>query len=372
MKNTKNDFFKVITSKTGEVAEMLIYGYIGQDFWWDEQLKEQSITDIEVAKALKSLEQAHNRINIRINSLGGSILHGNAIINAIKTSSAEIHTYNDGIAASIAADIWFASPNRHMAKNALLMVHNSLTGIYGNAQELREMADLLDKYTSTTISVMADALGKTAAEIKAAYYDDYKDHWFTAKEAEEEGFIPQVDDYEGEVRIPDAQKMSHSQLLQAFKSHQEKPNTGIISLMRSMLGLPKKESHLITEKSIPMNKEALQQALTEGEISFQEVADILGSSDGFKVEKVATAEQNQMADLITSAVKAATEPLKQKLEALEVDIKKFGDAPGDTPTSIGKGEDEESVNPILKEHRTDLAEMTDLAKDYKNPFSKRF
>ena len=125
----KDRYFQVITAESGGTPEILLYGVIGMD---DFASPDEAITDVEFLKAFRALEMKHDRINIRINSPGGSMYHGNAIVTAIQESKAEIHTYNDGLAASMASTIFLVGDVRHASKNSLLLfisqVHLSCKG----------------------------------------------------------------------------------------------------------------------------------------------------------------------------------------------------------------------------------------------------
>lgn len=64
------------------------------------------------------------RIQVWINSPGGSVVDGYAIYNAILKSNTKVDTYDCGIAASIAAVIFQAGRKRIMADYSILMYHN--------------------------------------------------------------------------------------------------------------------------------------------------------------------------------------------------------------------------------------------------------
>lgn len=65
-----------------------------------------------------------SRIQVWINSPGGSVVDGYAIYNAILKSKTKVDTYNAGIAASISAVIFQAGRKRIMADYSILMYHN--------------------------------------------------------------------------------------------------------------------------------------------------------------------------------------------------------------------------------------------------------
>lgn len=209
------DYFRVVTDTSNNKAEMFLYGYIGQDFWWDEDLNEESITDLAFLKEFRKLEKDYDEIHIRINSPGGSVFHGDAIISAITASDATIHTYNDGMAASMGFDIWVAGDVRHMSENAKNMIHATISMGVGNAKQLRETADMLDKFDEAAIGILAKRTGLTDEEIQTRFYDG-ADHWLTAKDTAELGLIEKAEDYETEETPEDAEKLTHSELIHRY------------------------------------------------------------------------------------------------------------------------------------------------------------
>lgn len=72
-------------------------------------------------------EDKHPYLNLFINSQGGSIYHGIAIINAMRTSQIPIHTVCIGCASSMAANVFIQGMAgfRYMHKNTSLMFHSA-------------------------------------------------------------------------------------------------------------------------------------------------------------------------------------------------------------------------------------------------------
>lgn len=166
---------KVYSDVNLNVGTIYLYGEIGEIDWNDET---NNLTALEVVKTLTAMKAVGvTRVNVRINSRGGYMSEGLAIITALQQSDIEIHTFNDGYAMSMAADIFLAVPleNRHMAKNATLMIHAPVASVYGNAADLRKAADQLDQLSETTIKMMAISTGKSEEEIRTSFYD-YVDH----------------------------------------------------------------------------------------------------------------------------------------------------------------------------------------------------
>ena len=164
-------------------AELLIYGNIG-DRW-----NEDGVVASELVRDLSALEA--DTINLRINSYGGSVTDGLAIYNALRRHKATVNVFVDGVAISCASYIAMAGDTITMAKNSQMMIHAPWTFAYGNSNDMREQADILDRYAKAMASAYADKSGKTY-EDALALLTDGKDHWFLADEAKAEGFADEV------------------------------------------------------------------------------------------------------------------------------------------------------------------------------------
>jgi ATP-dependent protease ClpP protease subunit len=171
-----------VKAKGESRAELSIYGDIGES-WWGE-----SVTAKECCKEIAKIEA--DTIDVRINSYGGAVADGLAIYNALQRHSATIVTHNDGVAMSIASLIFMAGSERHSAENALFMIHAPWGVASGNAADMREMADILDKYAEGMISAYR-ASGLSTETIRGLLTDG-KDHFYTATEAQADGFVTDV------------------------------------------------------------------------------------------------------------------------------------------------------------------------------------
>lgn len=176
----------VINKLSASVAEVLLYGYIDN----------YDVSAGDFVKELRGLEKDYSTINVRINSGGGSVFEGFAIYNAMKQSKATIHTFIDGLAASMASIIALAGQKVHMSKMARLMTHQPSSGSYGNSEELRKNADLLDGLEKTMCAIYAGKTGKSMEDCKTAFLNG-KDNWFSAEDALEAGLVDEVYDADG-------------------------------------------------------------------------------------------------------------------------------------------------------------------------------
>jgi len=171
-----------IKDKSPEKAEIWIYEQIGEDFWTGGGTTAKSFQK-ELSKISAS------QIDLHINSPGGEVFDGITIYNLIKQHPANVTTYIDGLAASIASVIALAGDRIIMAENALYMMHNPFGFVMGTAAEMRSMADVLDKVSGSIIGTYAGKSGKTDDEIKALLDAET---WMSADEAMEFGFVDEI------------------------------------------------------------------------------------------------------------------------------------------------------------------------------------
>lgn len=164
-------------------AEVFIYGDIGES-WWDE-----TVTARDFVKEVAALDVDH--LTVRINSVGGSVPDGLAIYNALRRHPAHVTVAVDGMAMSIASLIAMAGDSVEMAENAILMIHAPWTYASGNSADMREAADMLDKWAEAMATSYAAKTGKDAAEILALLTDG-EDHYYTAAEALADKFVDAV------------------------------------------------------------------------------------------------------------------------------------------------------------------------------------
>lgn len=133
------DWF-AIRNQTDTSADIYIYDEIS---WF-------GIIATDIASQINDLDV--EKINLHINSPGGLVFDGVAIMNLFRQHKAKVIVYVDGLAASIASVIAMAGDEIHMADNAMFMLHNPLVLMIGNAGELRKEADVLDQIKETLIT----------------------------------------------------------------------------------------------------------------------------------------------------------------------------------------------------------------------------
>ena len=172
----KPDWYS-INAVSDDEAEILLYDYIGWPY------NEAG----DFVRALGELRQG--KIVIRINSPGGDVFDAHAIHNAIKAHPSKPTTRIESLAASAASYISIAGSERQAYKNTMAMIHEPMTGMWGNQYELREVADILEQISGSMIEMYADNTNVGKRELK----DMLKvETWMNAKAMKEKGFIDTI------------------------------------------------------------------------------------------------------------------------------------------------------------------------------------
>ncbi len=167
----------------GTEADVYIYEDVGAS-WFGGVSAKQFAIDL---KALGAVDT----INVHINSFGGEVFEGVAIYQQLVAHPAKIIVYIDGVAASIASVIAMAGDEIRIAEAGFIMIHEAAGGCFGRAQEMRQLADLLDTITGTICDVYEARTQQDGGAIR-----DWmaQEKWFTAAEAVELLFADSIVD----------------------------------------------------------------------------------------------------------------------------------------------------------------------------------
>jgi ATP-dependent Clp endopeptidase proteolytic subunit ClpP len=138
---------------------------------------------------LKKYKGQH--IDLRINSVGGSVIEGAAIYNSLRRHKGGLTVHVDGLAASMASVIAMAGEEIYIADNAMFMIHNPWSMTMGDADDLRKEAAVLDKLKNTLVNAYARRTGMEASTI-AAMMDE--ETWLDATESVAMGFADEIED----------------------------------------------------------------------------------------------------------------------------------------------------------------------------------
>lgn len=134
-------------------------------------------------------------IDVYINSPGGSVFAGFAILNALNSATAAgrtVNIYVSAMAASIASYIstGVKGAKVYVAQNAKLMFHAPWTGVVGSREQLLDTAGLLEKMEADIIT----AIESRGAKHDASWFAAGRAKWMTAKEAVEAKLADEIAD----------------------------------------------------------------------------------------------------------------------------------------------------------------------------------
>jgi ATP-dependent protease ClpP protease subunit len=139
---------------------------------------------------IKDLAMVEGAIDLHLNSPGGEVFDGITIYNALLSrGEGEVAVYIDGLAASITSVIAMAGDPVIVADSAQMMIHDGHTMAIGNAADLRDLADTLDRVSDTIASIYSKHAGDTPEHWRDLMRAQT---WFSAQEMVTAGLADQV------------------------------------------------------------------------------------------------------------------------------------------------------------------------------------
>lgn len=166
-----------IKAVSDAVAELSVFDEIG---FWGVQAK-------DFVREVKAITAP--TIKLYINSPGGSVFDAVTMFNALVMTGKTIEVHVLGIAASAASYLAMVGGKVVMPDNTFMFLHNPINGVYGNAEDMREMADVLDKIGASLTATYAKRFKgdeKALADILAA------ETYLTAAECLQYGLCDEV------------------------------------------------------------------------------------------------------------------------------------------------------------------------------------
>lgn len=146
-----------------------------QDGWYRIRNKTAAATRIDIYDEIgyvgitadsfvRDLGGIDGDIELHVNSPGGDVFGAITMFNNLKQRDGTVSVIVDGLAASAASFVAQAASPGHlaMAPHSQMMIHDGFGAAIGNAADMRQMADLLDKASDNIARVYADRSGKSA------------------------------------------------------------------------------------------------------------------------------------------------------------------------------------------------------------------
>ncbi len=136
-------------------------------------------------------ENPKEDIQMFINSYGGEITAGMAIIDTMNYIKCDVSTIAVGLAASMGTVLLVSGTKgkRFALPNSKIHIHQPIGGVQGQASDIDIEAKEIIKTREALYKILANKTGKTPKQIEK---DADRDKYFTAKEAMEYGIIDKV------------------------------------------------------------------------------------------------------------------------------------------------------------------------------------
>lgn len=177
LRRGRTDWYRIENSANANKAEIYVYDEIGYF----------GVTAADFAKEVNSLSVS--QIDLHLSSPGGSAFEGVAIYNSLLHHKAQVTTYVDSLAASAASVIAMAGDRIVMRTGSQMMIHEASGLAVGNAKDMRELADLLDKTSDSIAGIYSERRGGTINLWRKAMKAET---WYNAEEAVKAGLADEV------------------------------------------------------------------------------------------------------------------------------------------------------------------------------------
>ena len=152
---------------------------------------DDTMSNIIVSELLYLDSLNHDDINLYINSPGGSITAGMAIMDTMNFIKSDVSTICLGMAASMGAFLLSCGQKgkRYILPNAEVMIHQPLGGVQGQATEIKIVAERILKLKEKLNKILAKNTGK---DLKTITTDTERDYFLDSKEALEYGIVDKI------------------------------------------------------------------------------------------------------------------------------------------------------------------------------------
>jgi ATP-dependent Clp protease protease subunit len=170
-----------------------VYQRLLQDriIWLGSDVRDDNANAICAKLLLLAADDPDKDIYLYINSPGGSITAGMAIYDTMQYIKPDVVTVAMGMAASMGQFLLSsgAKGKRYATPHTRVLMHQPLGGLGGTASEIKIQADLILSMKREMAELTAEQTGKSVEQI---IDDGDRDHWYTAPEALEYGFIDRI------------------------------------------------------------------------------------------------------------------------------------------------------------------------------------
>ncbi len=145
LSQARNDWYRIRNQVNGP-TQLHIYDEIGY-------------FGVSAGDLVRDLADVTGPLEVHLNSPGGEVFDGITIYNTLLARK-DVAVVIDGLAASIASVIAMAGNPVLIARNAQMMIHDGHGMAIGNAQDMRDLAEILDRTSNNIASIYSDHTGR--------------------------------------------------------------------------------------------------------------------------------------------------------------------------------------------------------------------
>lgn len=308
--------------------ELAVDDVIGQDWWFT------GVTAKSVNRWLKDNAKA-KEILVRVNSPGGDVHEGFAIMNALKRSDARVIVEIEGLAASAASVIAMAGDEIRVHQGAMVMIHEAWGIMAGSADDFEARAELLRKINVDAAAVYAARTGQSnerVLELMAA------ETWMTADEAKSLGFVDTVIAAKGRVSSAPRNQSRAMALLSSYRSKR-----GVEAFAASATSIPAAERAQDME-SDDMNEEQILKQL-----GYASMADLQAATLRLKaLETAAGVVGDECVGVLRAALTSHTDALPKAQKRI-ADLEKLGQS-HELASLFAQAEKDKKLTPAIRDN----------------------
>lgn len=152
---------------------------------------DDDVANVIQAQLLYLASENDNDISLYINSGGGVVSSGYAILDTMNIIKPSVNTICTGMAASMAAVILSAGDKgkRSILPHGRVMIHQPLSGVDGQASDIIIKADEIKRLRTELYEILSNNTGQTIKKIEK---DADRDFWMTAQKAIDYGIVDKI------------------------------------------------------------------------------------------------------------------------------------------------------------------------------------
>lgn len=147
-----------------------------------------------IGEIVACAENAIDTLTVEIHTGGGSVFDGYRLFNSmqeLRNRGVSVTARINTLAASMGSVIAMAADKIEIAANGRMMIHEASTAMAGDAEKMRQTANLLEGISDEIAAIYATKTGKTQKEMRDLMKSET---WMTAKQAVEMGFADSIFD----------------------------------------------------------------------------------------------------------------------------------------------------------------------------------